>query len=527
MNGESRTKPFQIAPMNDLFENWVVNQEVGLDWYFKLQKKMGSEGLFFDRVRPFSDLYFHLVEKSEKYGLAPEFSVSLKIAMKYQSQFSRLNPKVSFVFIIDDLVSTSELAFITSLQDSRFKFVIVFRKDRDFQSIFKSFPQILRSSLFVDIPFNLGIGTSFVRLSQVPSLKRWLHKEYPWSQVRSYDSMQRIRQSLPQSSIQEIDTIKRASVLQPNLSVILPLSLSEKEMDLLLQKVKSQSCELVCLAERTHKFGGLPSLTLVQVDEFQGRKPNKNFLSNYMGFEARGHTLLFLTEEKIQKLLFDPSIQFEDFKRDFVKREYFLRANGLNPWIEDDKASMAELLNSFKTEKTSHKPDGEEANKFRQQISWHMVDSRFDVSFLDSSDRVVQGKSLEEVLMNTRLNYRRKNLLFLNRHLAKFAPASFMQGQLQVAIDFFHNRLWKLKPSSYELYWRVKYFPITLAWRLFSFHFRNTEFERTPMFLESGSLLKRTAHIIKYMSYWSLNGLANFFQKIWSTFLGASSRSQG
>ena len=177
-----------VAPMTEIWRLWEREKKVTPHWFFDL-----LEGLIDPRpILYFVDLdsaFFQTLQGEFKQrSICSEYIVPADAFFKTKALSKLLENNVRLSLLIFKPLGPEIIEKIKSLEGfvHQLKFVVLARKDWNFESTYRSIPCFMRSRLFIDFPMSLYPGDFFLSLPEWVSVIESFRKQFPGFSIRSY-----------------------------------------------------------------------------------------------------------------------------------------------------------------------------------------------------------------------------------------------------------------------------------------------------------------------------------------------------
>ncbi len=177
-----------VVPMTEIWRLWEREKKVTLSWFFDL-----LEGFIDPRpILYFVDLdsvFFQTLHREFKQrNICPEYIIPADDFLKNEFVSELLEDNVHLSLLIFKPMGPEVVERVKSLENfiHQLKFVVLARKDWDFENTYRSIPHFMRSRLFIDFPISLHPGDFFLSPHEWIPVIQSFRKQFPGLPIKSY-----------------------------------------------------------------------------------------------------------------------------------------------------------------------------------------------------------------------------------------------------------------------------------------------------------------------------------------------------
>jgi hypothetical protein len=177
----------KILCVDSIYRGWLENDIV----IFENENiNVDKKKMVLNSVKIGSNFYCALTEKMLRNKMDFEFVVDFEeLYYSYDLIKKEIEKGVDFVFIISCKIKAVLLRRLSELVDHKeqFKFVIIARKDWNYENTYKSFPSFYSEQLFIDFPISLHDRDMFYTQYEIECLKNKNEKQNIHVKLKSYE----------------------------------------------------------------------------------------------------------------------------------------------------------------------------------------------------------------------------------------------------------------------------------------------------------------------------------------------------
>ena len=463
---------------------WQENGQIGMDWYFELAEKFGTERIIFNSVQLESPLFQRLTEKTQEHKLAPVYVVTAEQFCASKNLLQQMQQGVHYTVLIYSPLSTEMICRVRDLEShlSQLSFVILARKDWNVRNCYRSVPHFMRHRLFVDFPVSMHETDPFYEPSELTSIRQKFEKDFLDKEVQSYCPNLGIHNEWGKKNISYFSQPRKLLNEKPKVSIIAlnPEALQPLLESQVLQK-SPEDFEILITRVAGQKTKVIPKVKSVVTTRYwahpidQNKPVSKKILANFTASQADGDILVFLDPKTDPSLdgLFSVLLSGEaNFGKLLMRkglfvfnRADFFKAGGFDDLLATWGGERVRLLDELYPELTEAEQNRNLGpllekvdNSCDQLLLAHQFANQIDdFSFLGERTplkRVISPKFSVFLYLQGQIFLFFKWIEFLSqKHGWKFSPLRLRH--------FYRTRLWKYNIFRYIYhYWKMH------AWRV-------------------------------------------------------------
>ncbi len=260
--------PQFVAPMRLIYQNWSVDQELKIDWYLDLVLFLKARKIVFSFVQLGSPLFDKINQSLKQRSMVPEYVVRWSDFLATENPGDYFNGNFNLTLLIDHWPEAFDLSQMAKWckQNPNVQFLLVARNDWDFTTLYRSLPYWMRSRLFVDFPLSLHQSDPYFAQEEVFAQIEKLKKLFPDIPLRSYCPQLMLYSESHKAALSPLSLPKRLNPFQPKITLI---CFEKKGFEELLQskeiQEKGEDFEIILirfLSEDVYVIPKIKSLTV-------------------------------------------------------------------------------------------------------------------------------------------------------------------------------------------------------------------------------------------------------------------------